>query len=162
MQSLDFLYKYAVWHSASMHGGGYNMIHETQERDITLVCLSMGMGFQKGFWLLACFHPIIITLYQHFQCPQWVSLVWNHDKRKWQKCGKSLHFLQRAEVIIVTTNMTKKKRQDVSNMKQLLKSIETVSRMDNFRLNLKNKHSRKTLNVLTFLYGWFPGQVGYS
>ena len=39
MQSLDFLYKYAVWHSASMHGGGYNMIHETQERDITLVCL---------------------------------------------------------------------------------------------------------------------------
>ena len=49
MQSLDFLYKYAVWHSASMHGGGYNMIHETQERDITLVCLSMGMGFQKGF-----------------------------------------------------------------------------------------------------------------
>ena len=62
----------------------------------------------------------------------------------------------------MTTNMTKKKRQGVSNMKQLLKSIETVSRMDNFRLNLKNKHSRKTLNVLTFLYGWFPGQVGYS
>ena len=81
-------------------------------------------------------------------------------KTVWQKCGKSLHFLQRAEVIIVATNMAKKERQDVSNMKQLLKSIETASGMDNFRLNLKNKHSRKTLNVLTFLYGWSPGHVG--
>ena len=37
MQSLNFLYKHAVWHSASTHGRGRHMIHETREKDITLV-----------------------------------------------------------------------------------------------------------------------------